>query len=213
MSTAGGSGWRGMLSKLAANLRQRFGGLEVADQNEHRVVRRVIHLEELGNVFDGRGAQIFHRTDHRMLVSEVVVEQLLLPLAALAVRLVINTEPAFFLNGVALVVEVLFCDLQTLHAIGFEEESEIELVGGQDFEVVGAIFVGGAVHVAAVVEDEHEVFTRSNILGAFEHHVFKEVRKTGAAFAFIARTDVVGDGERHYGRGMIFNSDHAQAVL
>src|SRR5215510_438272 len=102
-----------------------------------------------------------------MLVSKVVVEQLLLDLAALAVRLVVNAEASLFLDRVALVVEVIFSDGQALNAIGFEEESEIELVGGKDLEVVIAIFVGGSVHVAAVIENEQEMFTRADILGTF----------------------------------------------
>src|SRR5215218_10094479 len=148
-----------------------------------------------------------------MLVCEVVIEQLLLQLAALSIRLVVNAEASLFLDRVALVVEVIFRNRQTLHSIRFEEETEIELVGGKDLEVVSTIFVGGAVHVAAVIENEQEMFTRSNILGAFEHHVFKEMREPGATLAFVARTDVISDGNCHYGRGMIFNSDHAQAVL
>src|SRR5215203_2254595 len=127
-----------------------------------------------------------------MLVSEVVVEQLLLYLAALAICLVINTKPSFFLNCVALVVQIVFSDRQTLHAIGFEKESEVELVGRQHFEIVCAIFVGGAVHVAAVIKDEHEMFTGADVLGALEHHVFKEMRKTRATLAFVTRTDVIG---------------------
>src|SRR4026208_1984898 len=136
-----------------------------------------------------------------MLVSEVVVDQLLLDLAALAVRLVVNAEASLFLDRAALVVEVVLGNRQALHAIGFEEEAEVELVGGEDLEVVGTIFVGGAVHAAAVIENEQEVFTRSNIFGAFEHHVFKEMREPGATLAFVARTNVVSDGNCHYGRG------------
>jgi hypothetical protein len=57
------------------------------------------------------------------------------------------------------------------------------------------------------------MFARANILGAFEHHVLKEMREPGATLALITRTDVIGDGECDYRRGMIFNSDHAQAIL
>src|SRR5215213_6174234 len=148
-----------------------------------------------------------------MLVSEVVVDQLLLDLSALAVRLVIDAKTSLFLDRVALIVEILFRNGQTLHPIAFEEEAEIELVGGEDLEIVGTIFVGGAVHVAAVIENKQEVFTRSNILGAFEHHVFKEMRKPGATLAFVARNDIVGEGNCNYGRGMILNSELAQSVL
>src|SRR5215208_4760938 len=135
-----------------------------------------------------------------MLVSKVVVQQRLLQFFTLAVRLVIDTESPFFLDGVTLVIEIVFCDRQALHPIKFEEESQVELVRRQDLEVVCTIFVCGAIHVAAVIEDEHKMFTCSNVLGSLEHHVFKKMRKTGAALAFVSRADIVSYRNRHYGR-------------
>ena len=71
-----------------------------------------------------------------------------------AVRLVVDAQPALFLDGVALVVEVLLGDDQRAHAIGFEEQRELELIGRQRLEVQRPIVVGRAVHRAAVVEDQ-----------------------------------------------------------
>src|SRR4051794_15986496 len=99
-----------------------------------------------------------------MLVGEVVVEELLLDLATLAVSLVVNAETSLFLDRVTLVVKVVFRDCQTLHAIGFEEESEIVLVGGKPLKVVGTVFVGGAFNITAVIENEHEMLTRTDVL-------------------------------------------------
>ena len=86
MSTAGGSGWRGIALEVDANLGEGIGCFEVTDDSQHRVVRRVVHFEERSDVFDTGRIQIIHRTDGRVLVSEVVVDQLLLDFAALAVR-------------------------------------------------------------------------------------------------------------------------------
>ena len=71
-------------------------------------------------------------------------------LAAAAVRLVVPPEPALFLHCVALVVEVVLRDLERPHAVGFEENPEVELIGRQRLEVERAVLVGRAVHVAAV---------------------------------------------------------------
>jgi hypothetical protein len=90
-----------------------------------------------------------------------------------------------FLHGVPLVVEVLFRDVERPHAVGLEEQREVELVGRQHVVVQRAILVGGAVHAAAVVEDQREVLARADLLRALEHHVLEEVREPGASFALV----------------------------
>ena len=100
-----------------------------------------------------------------------------------------------------------------LHAIGFEEESQIELIGRQHFEIVCAIVVGGTVHVAAVVEDEHEVFTGSDVLRSLEHHVFKQDARNlcDPCVRHVNRRCRLLKWQLR--RGMIFNCNHTQAVL
>ena len=131
----------------------------------------------------------------------------------LAVRLVVEPEPPLFLDRVALVVEVVLRDLERPHAVGLEEQPEIELIGRQRFEVQRAILVGRPVHRAAVVEDQREVLAGADLLGPFEHHVFEQMREPGAALPLVTRADVVGDGDRVDGRGVVFRDDHAETVL
>ena len=57
------------------------------------------------------------------------------------------------------------------------------------------------------------MFAFAHILRALEHHVFKEVRKSGVAGLLVSRSDVVGDAERHRWRRMIFREHDAQTVL
>ena len=64
--------------------------------------------------------------------------------------------------------------------------------------------------LAAVVEDEREMFAGTDLLGSFEHHVLEQVREPGPALALVARADVVGDGDRVDRRGVILGDDHAQ---
>jgi hypothetical protein len=52
----------------------------------------------------------------------------------------------------------------------------------------------------------------AHILGAFEHHVLEQVGKTGAAFTFVARADVVGDINGDHWCAVVFDGNHAQAV-
>ena len=147
-----------------------------------------------------------------MLVRRIVVGQRIDHLEGAAVRLVVDAQPPLFLDGVALVVEILLGDRQRLHAIGLEEDAEIELVGGQRLEVERAVLVGGAVHRAAVDEHQHEVFAGADVLGSLEHHVLEEVREPGSALPFVTRADVVVHGDRIDRRGVVLGHDHPQAV-
>ena len=56
-----------------------------------------------------------------MLVSEVVVEQVLLYFFAFSVGLVVDAKPTFFLDGVALVIKVVFGNGQAAHAVSFKK--------------------------------------------------------------------------------------------
>src|SRR4029077_6857910 len=57
-----------------------------------------------------------------------------------------------------------------------------------------------------------EVFARSHLLGALEHHVLEEMRKAGAALALVTGTDVVDDGDGEDRGDVILGHDEAQAV-
>ena len=72
----GGAGCGGIALEVLPHLLERRLRVDVADDREDGVVRGVVGLEERGDVVDRRRAQVGHRADHRMLVGEVVVRQL-----------------------------------------------------------------------------------------------------------------------------------------
>ncbi len=208
-----GRGLRRDVAEILLDLRQRVGGLEVAHQRQHRIVRRVVDAEELLDVLDGRRVQVFHGADHRMLVGEVIVDQALQNFRRFAVRLIVHAQPALFLHGVALIVQIGLVHRQRAHAVGFQKQPEIQLVGSEGLEVIGAILGGGAVHVAAVVFHQDHVLAFADVLGPFEHHVLEQMREAGAPGVFVVRADVVGDRNSVGRRGMIFGEHDAQAVV
>ena len=98
------------------------------------------------------------------------------------IRLVLDALPALVADHVLLVREVRLVDHveQVPHAVRFEPQPELELVGGQGFEVVGAIEVGGAVDRAAARPfDRAEMHVAGRMFRALEHHVLEEVGKAG----------------------------------
>ena len=125
-----------------------------------------------------------------------VVEGLLVDrFARPAVGLVVAPLAALFLNGVPLVVEVLFDDIERPHPIGFEEERQIELIRGQRVVIERALLVRRAVHASAVAEDGEEVLAGTDVRRALEHHVLEQMREAAAPVPFVARADVVDDGD------------------
>ena len=122
-------------------------------------------------------------------------------------------QPAFFLHRVALVVQVRLVHRQRTHAVGFQEQAEIELIGREGFEIIRAILRGGAVHVAAVVFHQDHVLALADVRRAFEHHVLEQVREAGMARPLVVRADVIGNGNPVSGRGMIHGHYDAEPVI
>ena len=208
-------GWCGLggdALEILLHLLERFGHLKVAHQRHHGVVGGVIDAEELLDVVDRGRLQISHGADGGVLVAEVVVGEVVDLQFGLAVRLVVDAQPALVLHGVPLIVEIGLVDGQRAHPVAFEVKREVELVLGKLLEIVGAVFVGRAVHAAAVVQDQDEVLTLADVFGPLEHHVLKKMGEARPPGPLIARAHVVSDGNGKDRGRMIGRDDHSQSV-
>ena len=83
----------------------------------------------------------------------------------------------------------------------------------QRLEVSGAILAGGAVHVAAIIQDQHEVLAFADVFRALKHHVLEQVRESGAAGALVAAANVVRNVNRVDGRAVVGHKNYAQTVV
>ena len=102
---------------------------------------------------------------------------------------------------------------QVSHAIRFEPQRQLELVGGERFEVVGAIEVGRAVDVAGARSFEQlEVLIARDVLRALKHHVLEEVRETGAPLVFVRRPDVIPQVDRDDRQTAVLAQDDVEPV-
>ncbi len=200
-------------AEILLDLRQRFFGLEVAYQRQYRVVRRIINAKEILDVLHAGGVEIFHGADDRVLIREVIVHGLLRHFFRLAVGLVVDAQPPLFLHCIALIVEIGGADDERAHAIGFEKQAEVELIGGERLKIIRAIFGGGAVHLAAIVFDQDHVLAFTNILRTLKHHVFEQMREPGPALPLIVRPDVVSDRNGVSGRGVILRQHYTKPVI
>src|ERR1035441_10481203 len=116
-----------------------------------------------------------------MVVREVVIDQLVDLLGGLAIGLVVHAQTPLLFDGLPLVFEILLGDGQRVHAVGFQEERQVELVLGHDFEVHRAVGVGGAVHAAALGKDEVEMLAGIDEEGLTDQELEAEMRSIEGA--------------------------------
>ena len=109
------------ISKVFLDFCQDFVGFKIAHHTQHGVIGCVVRLKEAADVIHSCSVEVFHRSDCRMLIYEVVVRSFQQDFERPSIRLVVVTFAAFFLYRLALVVEIRLVDHQRTHAVGFEE--------------------------------------------------------------------------------------------
>ncbi len=191
-------------------------GLEVTDQHQYRVVRRVVGPEEPPHILQARRVEVLHETDRRVAIRVALREgqpQHRLhgqPIGPVLIRL-----PALVLHDVTLVVQLLLGDrrLEIAHPIRFQPEPKLELVGRQRLEVVRPIEPGAAVQRAAGILHVPEVRVVRDMFGALEHQVLEQVREAGTPGTLVLGADVIHHVDRDHRRRVVLLHDHAQPVV
>ena len=148
-----------------------------------------------------------------MRIGRVLETHFEQPQKSVHVGLIVVTQALFFLDGFALIVEVLLRHVQRAHAIAFQPKRQWQFTRRQSLEIIRALARGRAVHRAAGVRDELKVRGFRNVLGALKHHVLEQMRESGAAFGFVARTDVIVNADGNDRHGLILIEDDPQSVI
>ena len=133
-----------------------------------------------------------------------------------AVRHVLGALLALLAHDRLLVVEALLGERveQEAHAVALQPERELELVGRDGLEVVGAVEVGRAVHqrgAGALEVLEEGVFR--DVPAALEHDVLEEVGEAGAAGNLVLGADVVPEVDCDEGHLGVPGEEHLEAVV
>ena len=77
------------------------------------------------------------------------------------------------------------------HAVRLEPQGQVELMGGQDAVVVGAVVPGRSVGGTARLLDPLEVAVGLDVLAALEEQVLEEMGEARAAHRLVLRAGVV----------------------
>ena len=195
--------------------RLRARDVDVAGDDEARVPRLVVGLEEVDDILVAGGRQVLHVADGRPAVGMALrIEHLGDLDRRHAVGRVLVALPALVLDDVALGVDGLGRHRvdQVGHAIRFEEERQIQRVRRDIDVVVGAVLGRrGVVGAAGRFQQLVEVAVL-RVGRAHEHEVLEQVGEPGPSRLLARRADVIPDVHRDHGHCMVFVQDHVQSV-
>ena len=188
---------------------------EIADHHQRRVVRRVVRIEKGLHVRQLCPVEIGHRSDHRVRIRETA-RAVKRPREAVGegrgVWLIVDAQAALFFDRLSLILEILLRDREGPHAVGFEPEREVEPIRRHRLPIVGPVFGGAAVVVAAGALDELPVLGFLHVRRPLEHHVLEQVREPRATGSLIAGADLVPDVHGDDRRRVVWGEDDAQAI-
>ena len=193
----------------------RLRGRDVAGQDQDGVVGTIVGAEPVAHRLHRRRVQVGHRTDGRVAIGVAFREQgLQLLVLVQAVGLVVALA-LLVLNDAALQIERLLGDgaQHIAHAVAFHEQGLFQRRGRDRLEIVGAVEIGGPVHVGRAHVAHRREIAAGRVFRAAEHQVFEQVGEAGLSRALVLRSDVVPEVNGHDGRLMVFVHDDLEAVV
>ncbi len=189
--------------------------VNVSGQYQRRIGWAVVGFEPSVDVFEARSLQVFHRANHGPGIGmpgreAVPCEGLKHPPVGLVFALSL-----FVLHHATLFVQLFLGHgaEQVAHAVRFHPKREVQTRGGDILEVVGAVVVGGAVHVRRPDALEGGKVLIVVVFAAIEHQVFEQVGEAGFAWGLVFRAHVVPDVDRDDRRLAVLVHHHPQAVV
>ena len=189
---------------------QRFAHVDVPGDGQAGVGRGIKPLKEVFDIVQIGGVQIFLGSDgHPVIRMGQRIEGFLNMPRGHSIRSVLVGLAALVLDHVALDVKTFLVQSiqQETHAIGFQPKSQVQVVGGDVFPVIGAVWGGGAVEVGASFLQRLEV-AAVVVFRPFEHHMFEQVSEPGPPHLFVLGTHVVPDIYGHHGDGVVLMEYH-----
>ncbi len=186
--------------------------VEIADQDQGRVVRLVIGVVE-ALAFGRRDLlQILDRADGRPAVGVLGVGERAELLDRLADRIVVDAQALLLLDDVALGVDRRRKELQVPHPLRLQLQREPDVRRRHRVVVGGQILGGEGVDLPAHLLQQPGVLLGRNVLGPLEHHVLEHVGDAANADVLVLRSDVIENLHRRDGRLVIGEEEHLQPV-
>ena len=129
ISAGGGCGPDGMPAKWRSAKVNAFVGVDVAENQQDRIRRRVVRVEEFLHVGERGGVEVVKVAVKIVRIGPIAKRhgRQIEPGKA-AVGLIEHVDANFFLDDVALVAQIFIVHFQGAHAVGFQPEQALERI-------------------------------------------------------------------------------------
>ena len=127
-------------------------------------------------------------------------------------RIVLGTHAPFFHDDLELWRKLFCIQLEIRHAVSFQFHHLGQSAFRYLLEVGGVIEAGKGIVAPASRCDTPGKFTRTDLFGTLEHHVFEHVSKAGSAIHLVDGTGTIPNHLHHGWCAMIFLDDDVQAI-
>src|SRR2546422_3554594 len=190
----------------------RHGRIEAADQDQGRVVRRVVPQVVPVEGLPVQRREVLLVADRRPVVRVDVERETPQLLLDGEVRLVLRSF-ALADDDRPLSLDLFRVKRGVPHALGLDHEGRVHRARGDRLEVHRVIRVGEGVHLAAEAGDHLVDVPLAELAAALEQHVLDPVGGAGHARDLVAGTDAVHDPGREGLRVRDRPEDDLQAVV
>src|SRR5881296_3425001 len=129
------------------------------------------------------------------------------------------TLTLFVLNHTTLYVEPCLVDgsQEMAHAVGLNPQGNVQSIGGNVLEKIGAVFAGGAVQIRGAdplhgLEEGPLIRTPFEMFAAGEHQMLEQVGETGLAGLLILGSNMIPEVDGDDGGFVILMDDQRQTI-
>jgi hypothetical protein len=202
---------RRQIAVVRVDERQQRIGIEVADDDQGRVVGRVPGPVERADVAQRQGPDVGHPADRRPAVGVGGERQRHHLLVEPSVDVVLHALAPLVGDHVALGLDRIVLEHQVGHALALERDAHRQLVRRQAEPVVRPVDPGRGIGLAAGGLDNAIELAGTHAVGLAEHEVLEQVRHPGPTGALVAGANLEPGLQRHHRRGLVDGGQQAQA--
>ena len=197
-------------SECLADCLEHLLGVEIADRDDQRVLRRIINFVIRERVVERQPVNVVEPSDHRPVIRMREIRLRTHHLVERVFGIVVGAHPPFLEYHMLLFLEILWLEIG--HPIRFERNRHIQMILIYRLEIVGEIrFRERIIHPAVLLDYLRELLGLE-FLGALEHQMLAQMREAGLAHLLVTRTDFVEDVEGRERRLVIFEHEHFEPV-
>ena len=186
--------------------------VHVPDDDDERVVRRIVRFVEAFAVLRGEPEDVGHPADRGPMVRVLLEGDLVEKLARGPLYVVVDAEAAFVRDYFLLTRDLSVAEDEAAHSLALELHRQGQAIGREGLIIIGPVDPRRRVRLCAVLLQHSIELAGLERLRLVEHQVLEQVREPGLSRALVARADGVPGEVAHHRSGRVFEKEKREPV-